>query len=69
MKGKILIDKQFCKGCRYCVEFCPKGAIRLSTALNSKGYSFAEFDEKKSCTGCATCALMCPETAIEVYRE
>ena len=69
MKGKIIIDKEFCKGCKFCIEFCPKGDIRLSTKLNSKGYHFAEYDKKKDCTGCAICALVCPEAAIEVYRE
>ncbi|HBR21791.1 MAG TPA: 4Fe-4S ferredoxin, partial [Nitrospiraceae bacterium] len=24
MKGKIVIDKQLCKGCKYCVMSCPK---------------------------------------------
>ena len=69
MKGKIKIDEQFCKGCKFCIEFCPKGVIRVSTRLNAKGYAVAEDAEKKSCTGCATCALVCPEAAIEVYRE
>ncbi len=69
MKGKITIDEQFCKGCEFCIEFCPKGAIRVSTRLNAKGYAVAEYAEEKSCTGCATCALVCPEAAIEVYRE
>lgn len=69
MKGKIVIDRDFCKGCGYCIEFCPKGVIRVSRQLNIKGYAPAERDPEKNCTGCATCALVCPETAIEVYRE
>ena len=69
MKGKILIDSDFCKGCKYCIEFCPKGVIRVSTKLNAKGYAYAEYDKLNDCTGCATCALVCPEAAIEVYRE
>ena len=69
MKGKISIDKELCKGCKYCINFCPKGSIQLSIKLNTKGYSFAEHNEENNCTGCATCAVMCPEAAIEVYRE
>jgi len=69
MKGKIHIDIEFCKGCTYCIAFCPKNVIVLSDKHNTKGYFYAECDPKKSCTGCATCALMCPEAAIEVYRE
>lgn len=69
MKGKIVIDAAFCKGCYFCIEFCPKKVIRVSTQLNAKGYAFAECDTEKNCTGCATCALVCPEAAIEVHRE
>lgn len=68
VKGKIDIDKEFCKGCRLCVEFCPKKVIDISEALNGKGYNFACFMQEAGCTGCATCALVCPEAAIEVYR-
>ena len=69
MKGKIIIDKEFCKGCKICIEFCPKDVVRVSRKLNTKGYAYAEYNEEKNCTGCATCAIVCPETAIEVYRE
>ena len=69
MKGKIIIACERCKGCRLCMTFCPKGAIRTTSKLNTKGYAYAEFDPEKQCTGCATCALMCPEAIIEVYRE
>jgi 2-oxoglutarate ferredoxin oxidoreductase subunit delta len=69
MKGKITIDTALCKGCGYCIAFCPKNVIFVSQKLNARGYAFAEQDPAKSCTGCATCAVMCPEAAIEVYRE
>jgi 2-oxoglutarate ferredoxin oxidoreductase subunit delta len=69
MKGKIIIHHEKCKGCHLCMTFCPKGAIRISSNLNAKGYPHAEFDPDKQCTGCATCALMCPEAIIEVYRD
>ena len=69
MKGSITIDATYCKGCYLCIEFCPKGAIRVSQRLNAKGYAPAECDPEKPCSGCATCALVCPEAAIEVYRE
>lgn len=68
MKGSIKIRKELCKGCTFCMTFCPKQCIVLSEKLNKKGYLVAEFHEDKGCTGCATCGLMCPEIAIEVYR-
>jgi len=69
MKGKIVINRELCKGCGFCIEFCPKGGIVVSKTLNTKGYAYAEQETRKGCTGCAVCAIMCPEAAIEVYRE
>lgn len=73
IKGKIIIDRELCKGCSLCVPVCPSKVITVSEKLNKKGYSPAEFKEniaegEKGCTGCAMCATICPEIAIEVYR-
>ena len=70
-KGEIKINRDKCKGCQICVEFCPKRVIAVSKTLNDKGYYPAEFRQaegKEGCTGCTTCFLMCPDLAIEVYR-
>lgn len=68
MKGSIKIDWERCKGCTFCIEFCPKKVIFMSDKLNAKGYFTAEYKDNDQCTGCATCALMCPEVAIEVFK-
>lgn len=68
--GKIVINQEFCKGCKLCMEACPRQLIIVAQKLNSEGYFPAEFcDPEGKCIGCALCALMCPDTAIEVYRE
>ena len=72
-KGKIIIDRERCKGCHLCIEVCPNGVIEVDESLNAKGYAPALFKEntnegEKGCIGCAQCALVCPEVAIEVYR-
>jgi 2-oxoglutarate ferredoxin oxidoreductase subunit delta len=72
-KGKIVIDRDRCKGCELCIEHCPNHRIELEKALNKKGYTPARFKEnveenEKGCTACAQCATVCPEVAIEVYR-
>lgn len=70
MVGKVVIDKELCKGCRLCVEACPHKLIVIANRINSKSYHPAEFvDPKGVCTGCTLCALTCPEVAIEVFRE
>jgi 2-oxoglutarate ferredoxin oxidoreductase subunit delta len=69
MKGKIVIDKQLCKGCKYCVMSCPKGVIVIEKQFNKMGYFTAQPEHMGKCTGCALCAQMCPELAIEVWAE
>jgi len=66
--AKIEINSQRCKGCAFCMNFCPKKLIRLDSNFNNKGYHPAVFIDQKGCTGCAICALMCPEVAITVYK-
>ena len=66
MKGTIQIDRERCKGCALCIDFCAKDCISLSEELNVKGYFIVVFDGDKECTACRNCALMCPEVAIEV---
>ena len=70
--GKIIIDRERCKGCHLCIEFCPRHNIHVDEELNKKGYQPAVFkgDEGsgKPCNACAVCALICPDVAIEVYR-
>jgi len=72
-RGKIVIDRELCKGCYLCISVCPQNVIATSEKLNQMGYRPAEFMEKgnkgKTCIACSTCATMCPDIAIEVYRE
>ncbi len=72
-KGKIVIDRERCKGCHICIDFCPNERIEVDELLNKKGYSPVRFKEniregEKGCVGCTQCATVCPEVAIEVYR-
>ncbi|MDH5202077.1 MAG: ferredoxin family protein [Nitrospirota bacterium] len=69
MKGIIVIDREMCKGCTYCVDACLLGVIVIENVFNGKGYFPAHPEHLDKCTGCAMCAQMCPEIAIEVYRE
>lgn len=68
-KGKIVIDFEKCKGCKYCFLTCPKGCIEISENFNSSGYFPAIFSKPEDCIGCAMCAVVCPEIAIEVFVE
>lgn len=69
MKGMIVIDRELCKGCAFCVEACSLRVIMIEDTFNEKGFFPAYPGDPEKCTGCAMCAQMCPEIAIEVYRE
>jgi len=69
MKGKIIIDRELCKGCPYCVMSCPKKLIVIDDEFNASGFYPAVFRDGEECTGCALCAISCPDIAIEVLKE
>ncbi len=69
MKGKIIIDKELCKGCGYCITACPKGLIVFDNGLNAMNYHPVALVNIDKCNGCGLCAAVCPDIAIEVYRE
>lgn len=68
--GRIVIDRDVCKGCYLCIKACPKGLLKKSTEPNLHGDFPTEFnDPQNACIGCAMCAMNCPDVAIkEVYR-
>jgi 2-oxoglutarate ferredoxin oxidoreductase subunit delta len=69
MKGKIIIDKELCKGCGYCITACPKRLIVLDSGFNAMSYHPAALVNIDKCNGCGLCAAVCPDIVIEVYRE
>ena len=64
--GEIFLIPQRCKGCRLCIEFCPKIVLQESRQTNSKGYHLPEFKagNEKACVHCEFCTMVCPEFAI-----
>ncbi|MFX1277820.1 MAG: ferredoxin family protein [Promethearchaeota archaeon] len=65
----IQILEDYCKGCGYCIEICPKKVLVESDILNKKGYFLPRVDNETSCTSCKQCELICPEMAITVEEE
>ena len=64
--GKVVIDRERCKGCGYCVEFCPKEALKISDELGPKGYTIAKVADQSKCLSCGLCEIICPEFAINL---
>lgn len=66
----LVVEPEQCKGCGFCVEFCPKDALALSRIqFNAKGYFYAELREPELCVGCALCAMYCPDFAIYLLDD
>lgn len=63
-KGTIYLSDDHCKGCSYCVAFCPTGALAMSGRMNRKGYHLPELVHPEKCNGCDMCGLFCPDFAI-----
>lgn len=62
-RGKVHIIADRCKGCGYCIEYCPRQVLVVSTRFNKKGYH-PPLVTKDDCLNCHYCELLCPEFAI-----
>ena len=65
--GKVEFNKELCKGCGYCIDFCPKHLISWSGDNNSSGYQYP-VQNAEGCTACGICSRMCPDCAITVFK-
>jgi len=67
--AKVKFNEEKCKGCKLCVEVCPKKIVIInSDKLNAKGFHPAGVKEMDKCIGCAFCATICPDVVIEVEK-
>jgi 2-oxoglutarate ferredoxin oxidoreductase subunit delta len=63
-RGTVHILEERCKGCGYCIEFCPKKALAFSSKFNQKGYHPPVLIKPDECVNCHYCEVICPEFAI-----
>ena len=60
---KIVINRDWCKGCGICVAFCPGEALVVDD--NEK----ACWAYPDKCRQCGLCELRCPDIAIERVQK
>jgi 2-oxoglutarate ferredoxin oxidoreductase subunit delta len=63
-RGEVHILEDRCKGCGYCIEFCPRGVLQFSKRFNKKGYHPPTVTKADECVNCHYCEIICPEFAI-----
>jgi 2-oxoglutarate ferredoxin oxidoreductase subunit delta len=62
--GEVVIIADRCKGCGFCVEYCPKDVLVLSDDFNKKGYHPPKVVKEGECVNCNLCEMICPDFAI-----
>jgi 2-oxoglutarate ferredoxin oxidoreductase subunit delta len=67
--GKVTINRNWCKGCGYCVSYCPTDALEMSKTYNAKGYHPPQLKTADNCRDCKFCEMVCPEFAIFVTTD
>lgn len=66
---KVKINEKLCKGCFFCIRFCPMGVFARSDVIGELGYDIAVVEFPEKCNGCRACLLYCPDLAIAVEEE
>ena len=63
-RGEIVVVTERCKGCGFCVEYCPRDVLVLARTFNRKGYHPPVVTKPGECLNCNLCEMLCPEFAI-----
>jgi 2-oxoglutarate ferredoxin oxidoreductase subunit delta len=67
VRGVVHLNTARCKGCGFCIAFCPPHVLVFSDEFNAQGYHPPRLADPEHCTGCDLCGLYCPDFAI--YAE
>lgn len=64
VRGTVYLKAERCKGCGFCIAFCPPQVLKFSDDFNAQGYHPPYLADPERCTGCDLCGLYCPDFAI-----
>jgi 2-oxoglutarate ferredoxin oxidoreductase subunit delta len=68
-KAEIHIIKNQCKGCGFCIQFCPKDVLEESEEINERGVHPPRVIDESRCVLCGFCTSVCPDFAIFVVEK
>jgi len=68
-KVEIHLIKDECKGCGYCIEYCPKKVLEESEEINARGVHPPRVVDESKCINCSFCSIVCPDFAIFVTEK
>jgi 2-oxoglutarate ferredoxin oxidoreductase subunit delta len=68
-RGTVRILVERCKGCEFCVGFCPRDVLGMSEEFNAKGYHYPVVLQPGQCVDCNLCQTICPDFAIYCLPE
>ena len=68
-KAEIHIIKDQCKGCGFCIQFCPKKVLEESEEINARGVHPPKIVDEDNCIICGFCTAVCPDFAIFVIEK
>jgi len=65
----VVVMEDRCKGCSFCIEFCPKDVLEQDTKLNVRGAHVPRVKDSALCVGCGICEEICPDFAIFLVEK
>jgi len=63
-QGEVHIIVDRCKGCGYCIEYCPNDVLEVAEEFNAQGYHPPKVKNPENCLNCGLCEVICPDYAI-----
>jgi 2-oxoglutarate ferredoxin oxidoreductase subunit delta len=68
-KTKVHIIEDYCKGCGFCIYYCPKKVLVESDRINIRGVHPPKVVDEEKCILCGFCMMICPDFAVFVRKN